>query len=213
MSGKVASRPNGPSTSTTTTSSRQYANGSTGHYPRNRAVAPPPVRYTVESVKDKHGRDQEVLTLEDTPEPAAGANQGYVQATQQRHDPYGGYEPAAKKRKSDAVVGQPYGGGAAGYQQGNGYASGSGAQPQRGYNQEPVTNGSGQKRKHDDYARDNDVRFHPVDSSSRIRRTNRLMPIPAYPPGLSTEREREGEASLESRRRRSFHRQNRRHSD
>ncbi|GAA5976524.1 hypothetical protein JCM5350_001718 [Sporobolomyces pararoseus] len=162
MASRVASRNNGASTSNTTTSNRQYANGTTTHYSRTRAVAPPPVRYTVENVRDKYGREQEVLTLEDTPEPTAAAasssrnNQAYSSTNQARTDPYAGaYEPAPKKRKSDAATGQSYGGYPA---TGNGYASGSSAQAYRtNYQQQPVANGSGQKRKHDDLARDNDA--------------------------------------------------------
>ncbi|GAA6010259.1 hypothetical protein JCM11491_005415 [Sporobolomyces phaffii] len=161
MASRVANRSNGASTTTTTTAnSRPYANGTTAHYPRNRAVAPPPVRYTVESVRDKYGREQEVLTLEDTPEPTAStssrANHAQVSTTQARGDPYGGYahEPPPKKRRSDVTAGQVQGGYPAAA---NGYASGSGTQAYRSHHQQAGASGSGQKRKHDEYARDNEV--------------------------------------------------------
>jgi len=154
MSSRVASRNNGSST-TTTTSRQQYPNGAAvPHYGR-RAQAPPPVKYTVESVRDKYGKEQEVLTLEDTPEPTAtasraGPSQAYASTSQARNDPYGGYEPAPKKRKSDAA-GRVYNG----YPQSNGYQTGAGLQSHREYQQQqPVASGSGQKRKHDEYAQD-----------------------------------------------------------
>ncbi|GAA5898845.1 dual-specificity kinase family protein [Sporobolomyces salmoneus] len=157
MASRVANRNNGAAS--TSNNNRPYANGASGHYSsRNRAPAPPPVRYTVESVRDKYGREQEVLTLEDTPEPTAAAasssrtNQPHNSTTHARgNDPYGGYEPAPKKRKSDATTSQNQGANA------NGYASGSGAHSYRSYNQPAVATGSGQKRKHDEYARDNDA--------------------------------------------------------
>lgn len=157
MSSRVASRNNGSST-TTTTSRQQYPNGAAvPHYGR-RAQAPPPVKYTVESVRDKYGKEQEVLTLEDTPEPSAtasraGPTQAYASTSQARNDPYSGYEPAPKKRKSDAA-GQVYNG----YPQTNGYQTGPDVQTYRQIpqqqRQQPVASGSGQKRKHDEYARD-----------------------------------------------------------
>ncbi|GAA5831913.1 hypothetical protein JCM3766R1_000150 [Sporobolomyces carnicolor] len=158
MASRVANRNNAAASAATTAANRAYANGTSGQYSRNRAPAPPPVRYTIESVRDKHGKEQEVLTLEDTPEPSAAAtssslraNQAYTSTAQARTDPYGGYEPATKKRKSDASTTQAHGG------YSNGYAGGSGAQTYRAYNAQVAPNGSGQKRKHDEYARDNDA--------------------------------------------------------
>ncbi|GAA5938470.1 serine/threonine protein kinase KNS1 [Sporobolomyces koalae] len=167
MASRVANRTNGGSTTTTSAVAPDprrytYHNNATGHYVRTRAVAPPPVRYTVESVRDKHGREQEVLTLEDTPDPPHAVNvparvqpppaNPYASTSQARNDPYTGYEPAPKKRKSDAA-GQPYGG----YQPHPEYAKTSNPQPHRSYYQQPaVAGGSGQKRKHDEYARDYD---------------------------------------------------------
>lgn len=200
MASRVANRNNAAASAATTAANRAYANGTSGQYSRNRAPAPPPVRYTIESVRDKHGKEQEVLTLEDTPEPSAAAtssslraNQAYTSTAQARTDPYGGYEPATKKRKSDASTTQAHGG------YSNGYAGGSGAQTYRAYNAQVAPNGSGQKRKHDEYARDNDVRSC---SSLRFPRAEllRVLTCIALHPGFSTgrKRERERETHLES---------------
>ncbi|GAA5824527.1 hypothetical protein JCM10212_003709 [Sporobolomyces blumeae] len=185
MASRVVTRPAPTSTTTTTTSTRQaYANGATGHYPSRRAAAPPPVKYTVEQVRDKHGREQEVLTLEDTPEPgsapsamasyhatggqphAAAAAQPYASTSQARLDPYNGYEPAPKKRRSDAAAtgagGAAYGSGTNHYADAT-YAGGAAAATTtttayRRKDAQAAANGSGQKRKHDEYARDDAYR-------------------------------------------------------
>ncbi|GAA5884407.1 hypothetical protein JCM3774_001516 [Rhodotorula dairenensis] len=143
--------------------SRSYANPAAPRPPPRR---PAEVPYRIERVRDAAGLEREVLTLEDTPEPgsapsasrsaAAAAPQqpvagpsysngnAHASTSAARHDPYGGYEPAAKKRKSDAGASQrgyaPAAGDSNGYPQPGTYA--------------PAASTSGMKRKHDDYARD-----------------------------------------------------------
>lgn len=142
-------------------------------YPRESAA----VKYSVERVRNANGVEQEVLTLEDTPEPSAAAaaaaagpsNGAPPQASSRaRNDPYGGYEPAQKKRKSDVASGSGTRGYAAGYQQAPaaavGYAPGqyAPAQQYNAYGQQVAAApaASGTKRKHDEYERDNrDVRL------------------------------------------------------
>lgn len=140
--------------------SRTYANARPS--PRRAAEVP----YRIERVRDAAGLEREILTLEDTPEPgsastsrsAAAAAQppppvagpsysngnAHASTSSARHDPYSGYEPAAKKRKSD--VGASH----------RGYAPV--AEPSNGYPQPgtyaPAASTSGTKRKHDDSARD-----------------------------------------------------------
>ncbi|TNY24482.1 kinase-like domain-containing protein [Rhodotorula diobovata] len=153
-SSKVATRPTAP----------RQGRG----YPRESAA----VKYSVERVRNANGVEQEVLTLEDTPEPSAAAaaaaagpsNGAPPQASSRaRNDPYGGYEPAQKKRKSDVASGSGTRGYAAGYQQAPaaavGYAPGqyAPAQQYNAYGQQVAAApaASGTKRKHDEYERDN----------------------------------------------------------
>ncbi|TKA58502.1 hypothetical protein B0A53_00242 [Rhodotorula sp. CCFEE 5036] len=142
--------------------SRTYANSTGARPPQRRAAEVP---YRIERVRDAAGLEREILTLEDTPEPgsastsrsAAGAHppppvagpsysNGNARASTSsaRHDPYSGYEPAAKKRKSD--VGASHHGYAPAAAAANGY-------PQPG-TYAPAASTSGTKRKHDDYARE-----------------------------------------------------------
>ncbi|GAA5975918.1 hypothetical protein JCM10908_005327 [Rhodotorula pacifica] len=144
--------------------SRSYANPPAARPPPRR---PADVPYRIERVRDAAGLEREILTLEDTPEPAAATTSttsrsaaayppppaagpsysngnAYASTSSSRYDPYGGYEPAAKKRKSDV---------GAGY---NSYAPAAGTSngyPQPG-SHAPAASTSGTKRKHDDYARD-----------------------------------------------------------
>lgn len=149
--------------------SRSYANPTAARPPPRR---PAEVPYRIERVRDAAGLEREVLTLEDTPEPglapaprsaaAAAApphppvagpsysnGNAHASTSAARHDPYGGYEPAAKKRKSAVSTSQ------------HGYApvaAESNGYPQPG-SYAPGASTSGTKRKHDDYARDSrDVR-------------------------------------------------------
>lgn len=145
--------------------SRTYANSTAARPPPRRAAEVP---YRIERVRDAAGLEREVLTLEDTPEPGSASTSRSAAAAQPppppppvagpsysngnahastssaRHDPYSGYEPAAKKRKSDAGASH------------RGYAPVAG--PSNGYPQPgthaPAASTSGTKRKHDDYARD-----------------------------------------------------------
>ncbi|KWU41482.1 kinase-like protein [Rhodotorula sp. JG-1b] len=153
--------------------SRTYANARP--QPRRAAEVP----YRIERVRDAAGLEREILTLEDTPEPgsastsrsAAAAAQppppvagpsysngnAHASTSSARHDPYSGYEPAAKKRKSD--VGASH----------RGYAPVAG--PSNGYPQPgtyaPAASTSGTKRKHDDSARDSrDKQSQPDQSYS-----------------------------------------------
>ncbi|GJN87510.1 hypothetical protein Rhopal_000459-T1 [Rhodotorula paludigena] len=152
-----------------------------------RVYAREPVKYSVERKRNAAGVEHEVLTLEDTPEPAAAAAAQAAQAPANGHapatsgsrlnDPYNGYEPAPKKRKSD-VGGSASGyganaapataggsGGAANHRLPPQYgmpapaygAGGTNAYQQpRGYaGYQPIAAGSGHKRKHDEYEREN----------------------------------------------------------
>lgn len=86
---------------------------------RRRSGAP----YRVERVRNAAGLEQEVLTLEDTPEPgSASSSRGAVAqphlagpsytngnayastSTGARRDPYSGYEPSGKKRRVEPAV-------------------------------------------------------------------------------------------------------------
>lgn len=145
--------------------SRTYANSTAARPPQRRAAGVP---YRVERVRDAAGFEREILTLEDTPEPAAASTSrgaaaaaaaqppppvagpsysngnAHASTSSARHDPYSGYEPAPKKRKSD--VGASH----------HGYAPAAGASngyPQPG-SYAPTASTSGTKRKHDDYARE-----------------------------------------------------------
>ncbi|GAA5926049.1 hypothetical protein JCM1841_003205 [Sporobolomyces salmonicolor] len=172
MASRVAARPAAPGSSTTTatTAARQpYANAAR-YAPQSYRRREPPPQYTIERVRGADGVEKEVLTLEDTPDPSpapaagpltngAGAARGQAHASTSsaRQDPYGGYEPAPKKRKSDVAAqaqaqapGQAYAG-AAGYQT---YAMGSNAQGPSGYRAQAAASTSGYKRKHDEYERD-----------------------------------------------------------
>ncbi|GAA5828448.1 hypothetical protein JCM11251_006254 [Rhodosporidiobolus azoricus] len=159
MSARVA-----PSTSTTTTTSRRgynNASSSSNRYAAQGYRRGDPVQYTVERVL-RDGVEQEVLTLEDTPEPAAAAASGagsshtgaYASSSSIRQDPYGGYEPAPKKRKSDVGSGAypapQYAAPAYATQQG-GAAGPSNYQQYR----PPPAGTSGTKRKAEVYERDN----------------------------------------------------------
>ncbi|GAA6002027.1 hypothetical protein JCM10207_003044 [Rhodosporidiobolus poonsookiae] len=159
MSSRVMTRPQAPATTTTSSAVRrpQYAAASaSGRY------APPshrrdPPAYTVERVRGQDGVVQEVLTLEDTPEPSAAAagpvagpsnGNSYASTSGHRRDAYAGYEPAPKKRKSDV--------GAGGYAAAPAYAAGypaqypaAGTSYQQPYRQPPPAGPSGQKRKAD----------------------------------------------------------------
>ncbi|GAA5899997.1 hypothetical protein JCM8208_005561 [Rhodotorula glutinis] len=136
---------------------------------QGRAYPRESVKYSVERVRNANGVEQEVLTLEDTPEPSAvaggsnGAAPPQASSSRARNDPYGGYEPAQKKRRSD-VGGSGAGGYAAGYAQAQGAALPAGYAPNQyvagqqysTYGQHaPVASASGTKRKHDEYERDN----------------------------------------------------------
>ncbi|KAK4331706.1 Dual specificity protein kinase KNS1 [Rhodotorula toruloides] len=146
----------------------RYANGNPAPPARREGVD-----YSVNYVTNSAGQTAEVLTLADTPEPAAAAAstsraaaaEGSTSAgssSRARNDPYGGYQqPPAKKRKSDVGAGQ-----AGSDAQRVAYASNYTTvaqnypyqqQPQQqqyrnAYQPGPTT---GTKRKHDDYDRDN----------------------------------------------------------
>ncbi|GAA5967509.1 hypothetical protein JCM11641_000570 [Rhodosporidiobolus odoratus] len=118
-----------------------------------------PVQYTVERVRGHDGKEQEVLTLEDTPEPgaagaapAAYAGGGYASTSGSRQDAYAGYQPPpAKKRKSD-VGGGSYA--APSYAaQAQPYPSHH-APNYQNYQAPAAASGSGTKRKAADYDRD-----------------------------------------------------------
>ncbi|GAA5910649.1 hypothetical protein JCM6882_001049 [Rhodosporidiobolus microsporus] len=162
MSARVA--PAATTTTTASSSRRGYNNASSGsnRYPGQGYRRGEPVQYTVERVL-RDGVEQEVLTLEDTPEPsaaaaAAGSSNGnaYASTSAARQDPYGGYEPAPKKRKSDVGAGAyaaPQYAAAPAYTTHNGGASGSSSYQQ--YRAPVAATTSGTKRKADDYDRDN----------------------------------------------------------
>lgn len=112
MSSKVASRTNGDSSSRTAARCAPYPTTTTAN---GRPIAgasynsrrqPPAPAYRVETVQ-VNGKETEVLTIEDTPEPIAGPSNGA------RHDleptTHRG-EPAGKRRKSDGahISDQPY---------------------------------------------------------------------------------------------------------
>ncbi|POY72666.1 hypothetical protein BMF94_4495 [Rhodotorula taiwanensis] len=143
--------------------SRSYATNSTAAKSNRRTNNAP---YRIERVRNAAGYEQEVLTLEDTPEPdSASSSRGavaqpnptassssytngnaYASTSGARYDPYGGYEPVTKKRKSDV------GAGANGY---SAYASGSNGYPQPGTYAAPAASSSGLKRKYDGNEREN----------------------------------------------------------
>lgn len=147
-------------TTTNSSSRRAYAttsgssNRQAGQGSRREAV-----HYTVERVQGTDGREQEVLTLEDTPEPpaggaapaAAGTSKGaaYASGSHSKQDPYAGYQPPPKKRKSDVGAGAYA---APQYAAPANYPAGPSQQQYRA----PAA--SGTKRKADDYERNN-VRF------------------------------------------------------
>ncbi|BGP14687.1 hypothetical protein JCM10213_006233 [Rhodosporidiobolus nylandii] len=125
------------------------ASGSTGRYaPAQQYRREPAVHYTV-----SHVGGTEVLTLEDTPEPAPAA---VASSSRAQQDPYAGYgAPPAKKRKSDVGTGgyaaPQY---AAPPAAANAYYGQAGAAYAQQYAQ-PAASGSGTKRKATDYDNDN----------------------------------------------------------
>ncbi|GAA6031783.1 hypothetical protein JCM8097_001988 [Rhodosporidiobolus ruineniae] len=153
---------------TTTSTSRRAAYQptatTTARYPQQQYRRDPnPVQYTVERVRGNDGTEQEVLTLEDTPEPSAAAaaaaaqpvagpsnGAAYASTSSARRDPCGGYEPAPKKRKSDVGAG----GYAAAPQYAQAYPAQQAYSAQQGYRPPPAASGSGTKRKADDYTAD-----------------------------------------------------------
>lgn len=144
----------------------RFANGNAAPPARREGV-----EYSVNYVTNSAGQTEEVLTLADTPEPAAAAastsraapaeaSSSAGSSSRARNDPYSGYQqPPAKKRKSDVGAGQ-----AGSDAQGVGYASNYTTvaqnypyqppqqQYRNAYQPGPTT---GTKRKHDDYDRDN----------------------------------------------------------
>ncbi|BGP46824.1 serine threonine protein kinase CMGC group [Rhodotorula kratochvilovae] len=137
---------------------------------QQRAYPSQPVNYSVERRRNANGVETEVLTIEDTPEPSAaagpsnGAANAQASGSRARNDPYGGYEPAQKKRRSDVGVGTGASGSGAGYAAAPPQAYGMAAayapnpypaQQYAAYAQQPAAaSGSGNKRKHDEYERD-----------------------------------------------------------
>ncbi|GAA5852762.1 hypothetical protein JCM8547_002619 [Rhodosporidiobolus lusitaniae] len=120
------------------------------------------VQYTVGRELDSNGKEQEVLTLEDTPDPpVAGPSNGaaYASNSSARQDPYSKYQPAPKKRKSDVGAGSnaapQY---AASHSAYNAYSAAAGSSNQQQYRAPAAA--AGTKRKADDYERDNRHQKH-----------------------------------------------------
>lgn len=169
--------------------SRSYATNSTAAKSNRRTNNAP---YRIERVRNAAGYEQEVLTLEDTPEPdSASSSRGavaqpnptassssytngnaYASTSGARYDPYGGYEPVTKKRKSDV------GAGANGY---SAYASGSNGYPQPGTYAAPAASSSGLKRKYDGNERENrDVSHRLCRWSLRSLQTDESRRLAGY---------------------------------
>lgn len=145
-----------------------------GRYPNGNAGAPPRregVEYSINYVTNSAGQTEEVLTLADTPEPAAAAASTSRAAaadastpagpsSRARNDPYGGYQqPPAKKRKSDVGAGQAADAQRIAYA--SNYTTLAHDYPYQQQQQQQYRNAyqpapaTGTKRKHDDYDRDN----------------------------------------------------------
>lgn len=117
MSSKVASRSNGESGSrsgaarraaypaaASNAAARAAANGASYNSRRQ----PPVPAYRIEKLQ-VNGKETEVLTIEDTPEPVAGPS-GYAGESPNEQAPAARGEPSAKRRKSDGahISDQPY---------------------------------------------------------------------------------------------------------
>jgi hypothetical protein len=147
---------------TASSSSRRGYNATAGSSSRHGGQGPrrEAVHYTVERVRQDDGREQDVLTIEDTPEPPAGGaaapvagpsnGAAYPSTSNARHDPYSGYQPPPKKRKSDVGTGAYA---APQYAAPANYSGYSQAGPSQQQYRAPVA--SGTKRKADDQERNN----------------------------------------------------------
>lgn len=146
----------------------RYANGNAAPPARREGV-----EYSINYVTNSAGQTEEVLTLADTPEPAAAAAstsraaaaEGSTSAgssSRARNDPYGSYQqPPAKKRKSDIGAGQT-GSDAQRVASASNYTTVAQNYPyQQQQQQQQYRNAyqpgptTGTKRKHDEYDHDN----------------------------------------------------------